>query len=67
VESSLADGRDWLVAGRFTVADICFAYALHLAESLPPLKDTLPEASRAYLDRCRARPAFLRAMDKQKG
>jgi glutathione S-transferase len=67
VESALADGRDWLVAGRFTIADICIAYALHLATTLPPLRDTLPARSKAYLDRCRARPAFRRAQDRQKG
>ncbi|MDX2235856.1 MAG: glutathione S-transferase family protein [Hyphomonadaceae bacterium] len=67
VEAALSDGRDWLVAGRFTMADICIAYALHLAGTLPPLRDTLPAASLAYLARCRARPAFKRAQEKQKG
>jgi glutathione S-transferase len=67
VETALADGREWLVAGRFTMADIVIAYALHLATTLPPLRDTLPERSMAYLQRCRARPAFQRAREKQKG
>ncbi len=67
VEAALADGRKTLAAGRFTMADICISYALHLAQSLPPLRDTLPEKSVAYLARCRARPAFQRAMEKQKG
>jgi glutathione S-transferase len=66
VESALAD-REFLVAGRFTIADICIAYALHLADSLPPLRDRLPPLSRAYLERLRQRPAFQRAMVKQKG
>ena len=66
VESALAD-REFLVGGRFTIADICIAYALHLADSLPPLKDRLTPLSRAYLERMRQRPAFQRAMVRQKG
>lgn len=66
VESTLAD-REFLVGDRFTIADICVAYALHLADSLPPLKDRLTPLSRAYLERLRQRPAFQRAMARQKG
>ena len=66
LETALAD-RDYLAAGRFTIADICIAYARHLADTLPPLKGEITPLSRAYLERMRARPAFLRAMEKQKG
>ncbi len=66
LESAL-ETREFLAAGRFTIADICIAYALHLADTLPPLKDQITPRSRAYLERMRARPAFLRAMEKQKG
>lgn len=66
VEAALAD-REYLVGGRFTIADVCIAYALHLADSLPPLKDRIPPQSRAYLERLRQRPAFQRAMMKQRG
>jgi len=66
VEAALAD-REFLVGGRFTIADICIAYALHLADSLPPLRERIPPLSRAYLERLRERPAFQRAMVKQKG
>lgn len=66
VESTLAD-REFLVGDRFTIADICVAYALHLADSLPPLKDRLTPLSRAYLERLRQRPAFQRAIARQKG
>ncbi|KAF0182638.1 MAG: glutathione S-transferase family protein [Hyphomonadaceae bacterium] len=66
VEAALAD-REFLVGGRFTIADICIAYALHLADSLAPLMDRIPPLSRAYLERLRLRPAFQRAMAKQKG
>lgn len=65
VESAL-DGKDFLVAGRFTIADIAIGYALHLADTLKPLKDRLGPNARAYLDRLRARDAFLRSQEKQK-
>jgi glutathione S-transferase len=67
VERALADGREHLVAGRFTIADVCIAYALHLSETIPALNGSLSPPVKAYLDRCRARPAFQRAREKQKG
>jgi glutathione S-transferase len=66
IESSLADGRDWLVAGRFTAADIVIGYAAFLATRVGAA-DTLGEATQAWLDRCMARPAFLRARERQQG
>jgi len=66
VESALSDGREYLVANRFTVADIAIAYALHLADTLPPLKNEITPNARAFLERCRARPAFQRCLEKQK-
>jgi glutathione S-transferase len=66
VEAAL-EARDFLAGGRFTIADICIAYALHLADSLEPLAPHIPERSRAYLERMRARPAFVRAQERQKG
>lgn len=65
VENAL-DGKDFLVANRFTIADIAIGYALHLATRLPPLQDTLGPNARAYLDRLRARDGFQRALEKQK-
>lgn len=65
VEAAL-DGNDFLVADRFTIADIAIGYALHLADTLKPLKDRLGPNARAYLDRLRARDAFLRSQEKQK-
>lgn len=65
VEAAL-DGKDFLVASRFTIADIAIGYALHLADTLNPLKDRLGPNARAYLDRLRARDAFLRSQEKQK-
>jgi glutathione S-transferase len=64
IEGALADGRDWLVAGRFTIADIAVAYAAFLATSLGAA-DTLGEATSAWLARCTARPAFVRARERQ--
>jgi len=61
VDAALADGREWLCAGRFTIADICIAYALHLADSGVRIGHGLSENVRAYLERARARPAFQRA------
>jgi glutathione S-transferase len=64
IEASLADGRDWLVAGRFTGADIAVGYAAFLAENLKA-DDVLGDATKAWLARCKARPAFARARARQ--
>ena len=62
LDAALADGREFLCGGRFTIADICIGYALYLG-SLPMLDIAArytPQA-RAYLERLVARPAFRRA------
>lgn len=64
IEESLSDGREWLCAGRFTIADICVSYAAFLAQTLG-LRDSLGEATQAWLDRCMARPAFVAARERQ--
>jgi glutathione S-transferase len=66
VERALGD-RQFLAGDRFTIADVCIAYALHLADTLPPLAEKITPNARAYLERMRQRPAFLRAREKQKG
>lgn len=53
-------GRDWLVAQRFTIADLIVGALLVWAHSLRLLAD-LPHL-RALVDRLRERPAFKRAM-----
>ena len=53
-------GREYLCAGRFTVADISVGYALLLAESLGMAKEFQP-ALAAYWQRLQNRPAFQRA------
>lgn len=62
----LSDGREWLCAGRFTMADVCTAYALLLAKDLGLDYKFSPEIA-AYWQRCSARPAFLAAKAAQAG
>jgi len=59
VEAATGD-RAFLCAGRFTIADICIGYALHLAVSIGLGELLGPNATR-YLDRLRALPSFERA------
>jgi glutathione S-transferase len=40
LNTTLADGRDFLVGGRFTIADICVALALHVGRTLSVRPDT---------------------------
>ncbi len=61
---TLSDGREWLCAGRFTMADICTAYALLLAKDLALDYKFSPEIA-AYWERASARPAFLAAKAAQ--
>lgn len=56
----------WLVEDRFTMADIAVGYGLLLASVLPPLEPCLTNTCKSYLDRLKARPAFQRAMTRQK-
>lgn len=58
LEAALA-GRDWLVGGRFTVADLMVAECLRYATAEPGLLASRP-ATEAWLHRCQARPAFER-------
>ena len=64
VERALAD-REWLVADRFTMADISVGYALLLAKSLK-IDDGFPPQVAAYWGRLKAREGFRRAKDAQK-
>lgn len=65
IEAALGDGREWLVAGRFTVADIVVGYAAFLATTLGA-DDVLGDATKTWLDRCTARDGFNRARQRQK-
>jgi glutathione S-transferase len=61
VEDATAD-REYLCAGRFTIADICVSYAIVLARELDIQEVFTPNVKR-YFDRLIERPAFKRAFD----
>lgn len=66
LEAALEDGREFLVGGRFTVADICVGYAVMLADSLR-IGDELGPNTRLWWSRLTARPGFKAAKARQKG
>jgi glutathione S-transferase len=55
------EGRDFLVAGRLTLADISAGYPLHLV-GLFGIDRMLGPRSAAYRERLRSRPAYQRAI-----
>ncbi len=60
LETALADGREYLCSGRFTVADISVAYALLFAQRLDLSKNFGPAVA-AYWSRLQQRPGFKAA------
>jgi glutathione S-transferase len=62
LEKVLADGREYLVADRLTVADISVAFPLRMSK-IVGLRSLLPPLSLKYAERMEARPAFRRAYD----
>ncbi|MDP3781833.1 MAG: glutathione S-transferase [Sphingopyxis sp.] len=66
IEAALADGREWLVADRFTIADIVIGYAAFLATTLGA-DDVRGEATTAWLARCTGRNGFQSARRRQVG
>ena len=66
IEAALADGREWLVADRFTIADIVIGYAAFLATTLGA-DGGLGEATTAWLARCTGRNGFQSARRRQVG
>jgi len=58
--------RDWLCAGRFTMADLCVGYALLSARTLG-LDYKFTSEIVAYWQRLSARPAFLAAQAADRG
>lgn len=54
------EGREYLVGGRFTIADIAVGYALHLGEIVGLSEHYSPQVL-AYLKRLQARDGFKRA------
>ncbi|MGB3473079.1 MAG: glutathione S-transferase family protein [Erythrobacter sp.] len=63
VEQRLKE-RDYLCADRFTVADICIAYALILAQNVG-LDHRVPPTLKAYRERMTARDAYKRAFARE--
>lgn len=59
------DGREFLCAERFTVADICVGYALILAKQVG-LDEGVPESLKAYRARLVAREGYQRAVEREK-
>lgn len=64
IEAALADGRESLCAGRFTIADICVGYAIMLATDLG-LGPELGSNTMAWWERLMERPAFKAAKARQ--
>lgn len=58
------EGREYLCAGRFTVADICCSYALMLAERVG-LEEGIPDSLKSYRNRLRDRDGFKRAWERE--
>mmetsp|Transcript_26015 Transcript_26015/g.42943 ORF Transcript_26015/g.42943 Transcript_26015/m.42943 type:complete len:240 (-) Transcript_26015:250-969(-) len=79
LNSTLDDGREYLCANRFTVADVCVAYALFSASPPGLLGEALIAMGRealsarykpqtaAYLKRMMERPAFCAARSAEAG
>jgi glutathione S-transferase len=55
------DGREFLCADRFTIADVCVGFALYLAETLG-LREGFKPNTESYYKRLCARPAFVKAI-----
>lgn len=65
IEEALSDGRDWLVGGRFTAADICVGYAVHLSSSFGYDAELGPLTQHWYA-RLKDRPSFGTARAREK-
>jgi glutathione S-transferase len=64
VEAAL-EGRDYLCAGRFTIADIAVHFALYLGETLDLAERYKPNCRR-YLEQLKERDGFQRALARQR-
>jgi glutathione S-transferase len=61
VERQLADGREFLVGGRLTLADISVAFPIGVATGVLKLGDRIPPPVQAYRRRLYQRDAYRRA------
>ncbi len=64
-EAALADGREFLVGGVFTMADISVGYAVMLAEAIG-LGPEMPPHALAWFHALKRRPGYLAAKAAQK-
>lgn len=62
---SVLENRAFLVADRFTIADIAIGYALFLASTVKPLAERLTPNCLAYLEQLKERDGFQRAQKRQ--
>ena len=62
--SRALNGRDYLVGNSFGPADILMSTVLDFAQDEPAIFQNHPAVA-AYRTRCRARPAFKKALAKQ--
>ena len=65
IETALDDGRDWLVGGRFTIADICVGYAVHLASSFGYDAELGP-LTQSWYQRLKDRPGFASTRQRER-
>eukprot|EP00947_MAST-08B_sp_MAST-8B-sp1_P000516 g516.t1 len=70
LNEALADGREFLCAGRFTVADICVGWALWMGTTLSgldgnPLSDRYKPHVKAWMERILSRPSRLAAIEHE--
>jgi glutathione S-transferase len=66
IESALADGREFLAAGKFTVVDICIGYAVMLAGTLG-LHPEMGPLTLAWYEKLALREGFAAAKARQGG
>lgn len=61
IEKALADGREYLAAGRFTAADISVGFAIGVYKHFGVIRRAGPELE-AYYRRITARPSYQKAV-----
>jgi glutathione S-transferase len=64
IEAALEDGRQWLVADRFTIADICVGYAIYLSRGFGLVEEVGP-LTQAWYARLIVRDGFARAVARE--
>lgn len=64
IEEALSDGRAWLVGDRFTVADICVGYAVHLSATFGYDAELGP-LTQSWYARLKNRPGFKSARARE--